>query len=430
MKKVLIILFAIATLGVAVGGLYYLWINYSVRQPAFRTLPVTRGDLLVSVSATGSVEPVEIIDVGAQIVGIITKFGPDVDRPGKTIDFRSHVKQGAILAQLDDLPHRAELKKAIANLKLADGQLVRARAHLRQTESEFHRAEKLVGTNSVSDYETALANFDMAKADVVVAEATVEQSAVAKEQAEINLSYTVIRSPVEGVVIDRRVNVGQTVVAGLNAPSLFLMAKDLSRMLVWSGVNEADIGDIHVGQAVTFKVDAYRDVPFHGKVSQIRLNASMLQSVVTYGVVVDVDNTQGMLMPYMTARLQFEVARRSNCLLVPNQALRWRPTRDEISPPAWAEIQPSAVKKGASQGEDSAAGDESEERVDLGTPTVWVVAEDGFVRPVKVGTGISDGVNTEITSGDLQPTDAVAVNTVREVKPDFVSSFILQLTKK
>ena len=363
-------------------------------------------------------------------MGIITKFGPDADRPGKTIDFRSHVRNGAVLAQLDDLPHRAELEKAIANLRLAEGQLVRARAHLRQAESEFHRAEKLRNTNSVSDYETALANFDMSKADVEVGEATVEQSAAAKEQAEINLSYTVIHSPVEGVVIDRRVNVGQTVVAGLNAPSLFLMAKDLSHMLVWSAVNEADIGDIHVGQAVTFKVDAYRERTFSGKVSQIRLNASMLQNVVTYAVVVDVDNTDGTLLPYMTARLQFEVARRSNCLKVPNQALRWRPTREEISPLARAEIQPSAAKKGPSPEEDSAASEEPEERVDLGTPTVWVVTEDGFVRPVKVQTGLSDGMNTEITGGELQPVDTVAVNTIREAKPDFVSTIISKITKK
>lgn len=427
MKKLLFVLF-LAALGGGIG--FYVWWSHSTRRPTFRTTQVKRNNLLTSVSATGSVEPMEIIDVGAQIVGIIKKFGPDAERPGKSIDYRSHVKQGAMLAQLDDLPHRAEQKKAMATVKLAQGELGRTRARLKQAQSEFHRAEKLRDTNSASEYENAVANFDIAQAEVATAEAKLEQAQAAQEQSEINLAFTVIKSPVDGVVIDRRVNVGQTVVAGLNAPSLFLMAKDLSRMLVWAAVNEADIGDIHVGQIVHFKVDAFRDRMFTGKVSQIRLNASMLQNVVTYGVVVDVDNSDGTLLPYMTARLQFEVARRSNVVLVSNQALRWRPTWNEISPSIRAELKTQLAGKTRAEEDADAAGEESDDKVDLGSTAVWTLDEDGFVRPIQVQTGLSDGIDTEITGGKLAPGDTVVVNVVHEAKADFVSSFISQITKK
>src|SRR5262249_12654673 len=154
---------------------------------------------------------------------------------------------------------------------------------------------------------------------------TLSRSEAMLREAQVNLGYTQIRSPVDGVIVDRRVNVGQTVVAGLNAPSLFLIAKDLTKLQVWASVNEADIGNIHAGQSVRFTVDAYPKETFVGQVAQIRLNASMTQNVVTYTVVISTDNSQGKLLPYMTANLQFEVDRRHDVLLVPNAALRWKP---------------------------------------------------------------------------------------------------------
>jgi HlyD family secretion protein len=292
----------------------------------------------------------------------------------------------------------------------------------------FRRAERLIGTNSASDFENATAEYEIAQADVAAAEAKVEQSKVLAEQAQINLGYTTIRSPVDGVVIDRRVNVGQTVVAGLNAPSLFLMAKDLSRMLVWAAVNEADIGDVHLGQKVTFKVDAYRERTFSGKVAQIRLNASMVQNVVTYGVVVEVDNLDGTLLPYMTAKLQFEIARRSNALLVPNQALRWQPAWDEVSPTVRAGLESQIAEKTLSSQEKDAESAEVEAKVDLASPVVWVLADDGFVRPVKVRVGLSDGLSTEIAEGELEAGMHVVLKVVRAARPDFVSSFISKVT--
>jgi len=425
MKRLLFLLLVVAVGGSA--GYYYWWAG-SADPPEFSTVAATRGDLLLSVSATGSVEPVEIIDVGAQIIGIIKSFGPDPEQPGKTIDYRSRVRQGAVLAQLDDLPCKAELKKAAANQKLAEGELSRCQARLRQAERTFRRAQKLIDTNAVAEFENATAEHEIAQAEVAAAEAKLEQSKVLAEQAQINLGYTTIRSPVDGVVIDRRANVGQTVVAALNAPSLFLMAKDLSRMLVWAAVNEADIGDVHVGQPVTFKVDAYRDRVYSGKVSQIRLNASMVQNVVTYGVVVEVDNVDETLLPYMTAKLQFEVARRSNALLVPNQALRWKPRWEEVSPSLRADLRAQAATTNSVSREEGSDDEGREEEVDLGTPVVWVRADDGFVRPVKVRVGMSDGLSTEIVDGELKEGMRVALKVVRAAQADFVSSFISQVT--
>jgi HlyD family secretion protein len=397
-------------------GTWY-WRVGQQEVPQFRELPVERGELLITVSATGTVEPVEVIDVGAQIIGRIQSFGPDLEKPGNSVDYCSGVKEGAVLANLDDSPYQIELERARANLKLAEAELSRYRAQLNQAKQDFDRASQLRDTNSKRDYDMAVAQHEMAKADVEVGQARVEQAQLAVKEAEVNLSYTVIRAPIDGVVIDRRVNVGQTVVAGLNAPSLFLLAKDLSRMQVWAAVNEADISDVYVGQRVTFKVDAYRDQTFVGTVSQIRLDASMSHNVVIYGVVIDIDNTDGKLLPYMTASIQFEVARRSDVLLVPNQALRWRPTPEQITPAARSSV--------FDQSQDR----KEDEKIKVESPTVWVLAEDGLVRPVEVGVGLSDGIVTEITEGDVEPGAKVVATVIRQAQRDFVSSFISRVVK-
>ena len=425
MKTMLGIL-ACATISVAIFSGF--WSERFAQSPAFRTLPVMQGDLFIGVSATGTVEPVEIIDVGAQIVGIVKSFGPDPDNSAKTIDYRSRVKAGSVLAQLDDLPHRAELDKAKANLQLAEAELGLVRARQKQRDRAFRRATELRGTDPEAEYEKAEAEAEMAKAEVAMAEAKLEQAKIAKTQAEIHLSYTTISSPVDGIVIDRRVNVGQTVVAGMNAPSLFLLAKDLSRMLVWAAVNEADIGDIHVGQTVTFTVDAYHQRTFSGTVSQIRLNASLQQNVVTYGVIVDVDNSDGMLLPYMTAKLQFEVVRRKEAVLVPNQALRWQPSWKQITPLARKDLAPPSKENVGDRGEFDDAADDEEPTIKVNAPTVWVVGADGLVRPIEVVVGVSDGMVTEILNGDIKPGDEVVTNIIRKGERDFVSSFVNKVT--
>jgi HlyD family secretion protein len=372
------------------------------------------------------VEPVETIDVGTRINGMIKNFGPDPNQPGKTINYNSRVKEGDILAQLDDAPHKADLEKAIANVKLAEGELARTEARAKQAERAYRRAKSLMDTNSQAEFENAEAMYDITKAEAISAAAKLDLAKATKKEAEIQLDFTVIRSPVDGVVIDRRVEVGRTVVVGLNAPSLFLLAKDLSRLSVRAAVNEADIGDIRVGQPVKFKVDSCRDQEFRGTVSQIRLNASMTASVVMFDVVVDVDNTNQKLLPYVTAKLQFEVSSRTGALLVPNQALRWQPTLAQITPAARRTLPPSALRQAI-----DGSGEEGEQKVELDS-TVWGVAADGFVQPLAVQTGLSDGINTEITGGDLKVTTPIVINAVREAQPDFVKSFISQVvnTKK
>lgn len=434
MKKSLFFL-VVAGLAATIG--IYWWRSASADRPEFRTLSVGRGDLLLAVSATGTVEPVETIDVGARIPGMIKNFGPDPNQPGKTIDHNSRVKEGDVLAQLDDAPHKVDLKKAEANVKLADGDLKRIQALLTQAESGYRRAERLRDRNqdsrhvvnaiSDTDYENAVARYAISKAEAETAAAKLSLAEATKEDAEIQLAYTVIRSPVDGVVIDRRVNVGQTVVVGLNAPSLFLLAKDLSHLRVRAAVNEADIGDIRVGQPVKFKVDSCRDREFAGAVSKILLNASYSSSVVMFDVQVDVDNTDQRLLPYVTAKLEFEVAKRTDVLLVSNQALRWQPTLSQISPSTRRTLPTSALRPAA-----DASAEEGEQKVELDSPAVWVVAADGFVRPIQVKTGLSDGINTEIIGEDLKPNTQVVINAVREAQPDFVKSFISQVvnTKK
>jgi|688.fasta_scaffold35214_2 HlyD family secretion protein len=417
MKSIALLLLLLVSGSVAS---WWAWQRDWREPPQFRDLQAQQGDLVIAVSATGTVEPEEVVDVGAQIIGLIEEFGPDPDRPGKTIDYGSKVTEGAVLGRIDDSPYQAELEKAEANLKVIQADLKRSEAQMKEAQRAFDRAQVLRDTNSGSDYDRAESQFEMAKADVAVSKARVEQAEIQKKQAEINLGFTTIKAPIEGVVIDRRVNVGQTVVAGLNAPSLFLIAKDLKRMQVWAAVNEADIGEIKIGQHVTFKVDAYRDRTFEGTVAQIRLNAGMANNVVTYGVVVDILNEDGALLPYMTANLQFEVDGRKDVLLVPNQALRWRPSPEEITP---AKRDQFAVVPTDTDDEP-----DQPRRTPTAKPTVWVTAPDGLVMPIEVGTGLTDGIFTEVTSGDIRPGTGVVVGVVQKAKRDFVSSFVSRVT--
>lgn len=398
------------------------------RPPSFRTLPVARGDLFVGVTATGTVEPVQIIDLGAQIIGSVTSFGPDPERPGKTIDFRSKIKTGDLLAKLDDVPYRCEVNKAKVSLQMAEAELLRSRAREKQTTQALERSKKLGTVTTPQDREKIEMDDAVAKAELALQEAKVEHAKATLAHAESNLAYTVIRSPINGIVIDRRVNVGQTVVAGLNAPSLFLLATDLGKMQVWAAVNEADIGVIHIGQTVTFTVDSFRDRTFTGTVSQVRLNASLQQNVVTYGVIVDVDNSDGKLLPYMTAKIQFEVARRHKVVLVPHQALRWKPNLSQVSAEARTAATAALAKNRKPVGDDAI--EEIDPKIDLGTPTVWKLAPDGLARPVAVKVGLTDGLNTEVLGGEIKEGDVVITGVEPKDESDFVSAFVSKVTNQ
>ncbi len=477
MKRVIILLLLA---GIAVGSGYWYWHNNGRPKTSFRTVQVDRGDLLASISATGTIEPEEVIDIGAQVAGQILSFGKDPRNPddpdprfkdqksdkykGRLIDFGSPVEAGTVLANIDPSLYKAAVDQAKAGVDQAQAQLASANAQvevakanleqaqaninqlqakLYQADRDWTRVQKIGPTKAVADvdYDNAEAAYRVAKAALAVGQATVAQNQAALhdaeanvlkaqatlasskaslQNAETNLRYCTIVAPVKGVIVDRRVNIGQTVVSSLNAPSLFLLAKDLKRLQVWASVNEADIGNIKPGQAVTFTVDAFPDRTFKGVVApdQPRLNASMTQNVVTYTVVVNTDNPDGKLLPYLTANLVFEIDKHSGVLLVPNAALRWKPTPQQVAPEARDAYVRSQRKTKAQPGDKPAPGAEKEHH-DRGI--LWV-EDNGFVKPVKVRTGLSDGLQTEILKGEVQEGAAVVVGESRADENDSTSN--------
>jgi HlyD family secretion protein len=401
----------VAILLIVAGWGVWQWRAHAGHKSAFREAVVKRGDLFLTITATGTLEPQEVVDVGAQVAGQINVFGKD--KNGKTIDYGSVVEEGTVLAKIDDSLYTADVDLAKAQLDQDKAGEVRAaadleqmKAKLTQAEADWNRAQKLGPSEALAptaydsykaNYEIAKANVDLDEAALLQARATSVQAKATLDRSQRTLDYCTITSPVQGVIIDRRVTIGETVVSSFNTPSLFLIAKDLRRMQVWVSVNEADVGNIRPGQQVSFTVDAFPNRTFQGKVGKVRLNATMTQNVVTYTVEVDTDNSDGLLLPYLTANAQFLSAERHNVLLVPNGALRWKPPPDLIAqefhdaPPA-----PKVA--------DHAPGGPSGEPPRAGR--LWV--EDGdFVKPIDVSLGLSDGIETEVEGGGLSESNHV-----------------------
>ncbi|MDA8138175.1 MAG: efflux RND transporter periplasmic adaptor subunit [Desulfobacteraceae bacterium] len=405
---------AIAALALIAAAAIWHFSRGKQNAATFQTAAVTRGDLTITISATGTVEPEEVIDVGAQVAGQILSFGKDVD--GRTVDYGSHIAAGTVLARIDDSLYVAELANAQAQVKAGQAGLQRAQADLEQykakllqAELDWKRAERLGPSEALaqssydayrSGYETAKANVAVGQAAILQAQADLAQAQANLDRAKRNLGYCTITSPVKGVIIDRRVNIGQTVVASLNAPSLFLIAKDLTRMQVWVAVNEADIGKIKPGQAVTFTVDAFPGETFRGSVGKIRLNASMTQNVVTYTVEIITDNKDGRLLPYLTANVQFELERLTGVLQVPNAALRWTPQADQID----ARFRNSALskEKGGAMAAQNAGSNQGPKNAakEGGRHMLWT-PEGSLVKPIWVQTGATDGLMTAVSGDDL-----------------------------
>lgn len=405
----------IVGLGIMGAGVAWYVLRGSDSGTTFRTAAVKRGDLLVSISATGTVEPEEVIDVGAQIAGQIVAFGKDA--AGRTVDYGSVVEEGTVLAKIDDSLYSADAAQAEAQvqsgraaLQRADADLGQLRAKLHQAERDWQRAQKIGPSEALaqasfdaykSAYESAVANVAVGQAAILQARAGLAQAEALFRRAQRNLSYTTIKSPVRGVIIDRRVNIGQTVVASLNAPSLFLIAKDLKRMQVWVAVNEADIGKIRPGQPVTFTVDAFPGETFRGEVGKVRLNASMTQNVVTYTVEVITDNSSGRLLPYLTANVQFELNRLTDVFLVPNAALRFRPTAEQIAP-EFRDALASAAEGRSRPREEQRPG--AGLTTDAGAAPrharLWLASGE-YLRPIAVKVGLSDSTMTEVAGDPL-----------------------------
>ncbi len=406
MKKLLrYVLFFVILAGFVYLG-YFAYRKYAgpKDRTVFRTEKIEKTDLIRSITATGTVEPEELVNVGAQVQGMITQFG--IDRDGKTVDYGSYVTAGSVLARIDDALYAADVKSAKAAKLQAEAAITTAKANILQAEAKLelaklnmNRAKQLLPTNAIAkstydselaDYHVALANQASANASLEQANAQLASANAALEREERDLSYCVIRSPVDGVIIDRRVNIGQTVVSSMSAPSLFLIAKDLRKMQVWVSVNEADVGQIKVGQDVIFTVDAFQNREFKGKVHKVRLNATMSSNVVTYVVEVETDNSDGVLLPYLTANVKFILARRSDVLAVANAALRF-------TPEASAAVRQDVISKARNARKEK-------ER------TVWMV-ENEMLRPVIVQTGLNDGTMTEIQSDQLKEGMTVVTGT-------------------
>jgi HlyD family secretion protein len=349
----------------------------------FESALVDRGDIHAKVTANGAVSALVTVNVGSQVSGRVQSL---------LVDFGSTVRQGELVATIDPALFQAATAQAEANHRAAIASVERGKAQVLNAEKQFARAESLhkEGLTTSADLETAEANLAVTRADLDVARANVNQTAAARAQAALNLKYTTIVSPIDGIVISRNVDVGQTVAATLQAPTLFTIAQDLTRMQVDTNIAEADVGRITTGMAATFTVDAYPKRVFRGQVRQVRDNAQTIQNVVTYDAVVDVDNSERLLKPGMTANVSFTYANREGIVRIPNTALRFRP--------------------------ENAAVTEFMHGRPLPTPTppdgrlLWRVGT-GNAEPLVVQIGVSDGTYTELLAGALKPGDALVVET-------------------
>jgi HlyD family secretion protein len=416
-----------------IGGAYYL-ARAKSDVPKYRATPVDSGTVVATVTATGTLSAVTTVAVGSQVSGIISKL---------YVDFNSHVKKGQLLAELDPTPFQEALDQQRANL-------LKARSDERLAGVNLGRQKRLRDLQLIaaSDYDTAVAQHDDAAA-------VVKQTEAALKQAETNLSYTSIKAPIDGVVVDREYNVGQTVAASFQAPLIFSIAQDLTKMQVLTNIDEADVGGIKLGQAATFTVDAYPDQTFRGAVAQIRLSTQTVQNVVTYPVMLDVPNLDGKLMPGMTANVVIPVDVRRNTLRVPNAALRFKPDDADVlhspgdntakgapatggtaaaGPAGTGEAAaaggttgagaggPGAGGRGGGTGAASAggaggqggrpgAGPGGRRTSGANRNAVIYVAVSGSnkLRPVRVVTSITDGAFTAVRSKDLKAGDPVVI---------------------
>src|SRR5262249_50574498 len=332
MRRAVIGLLIVAAIGAGAGAVY---LRRGTPEMQVVTSPITRGDIIDTVGATGTLQAVTTVQVGSQVSGNISWLGAD---------FHSIVKKGQVVARLDPSLFEAQLEQSKANLLQARANLAKAQSELERTkvqltdaQQKYTRAKELSARNLLpqSDLDSAKVAVDMAQAalasqqaTVVQARAAVNQSQAQVNQNQVNLDHTIIAAPIDGIVTQRNVDVGQTVAASMQAPTLFIIAADLTKMQVNANIDEADVGRIRPGQHVTFRVDAYPTETFEGAVSQIRLQPVVVQNVTTYGTVIDVPNAQLKLKPGMTANVKVEIAKRSDALRIPNAALRFRPTND------------------------------------------------------------------------------------------------------
>ena len=414
----------------AVALFVVLGLNHTPQAQHF-TAKVDRGDIHDVVEATGTINAVITVQVGSQVSGTISKL---------FVDFNSRVHKGDLVALIDPALFKGAVQQASADVENAKANLVAAQANLEKAKAAFVQAkadnERTVGLTksgitSQQQLDLAKANYDSAnaavggaQANVTQADAQVSQKEAALAVAQTNLNYTVIRSPIDGTVVARNVDVGQTVAASLQAPTIFTIAQDLTKMQVYAKTDESDVGNIKVGKEVSFKVDAFPKETFRGAVSQVRMNATTVQNVVTYDTIIDFANPELKLFPGMTAYVTIPVATAKSVLKLPNTALRYKPpmTPEEILAMYKQYGIESNERRRAS--DDAAAGDGESKGGGMqnlpraprsDSAVVWKLRADNIMEPVKVSLGITDHAYTEVTAvakGDLKEGDELIIRSV------------------
>jgi HlyD family secretion protein len=378
--------------------------------PDYETARVDRGRVVAQVTATGTLSALVTVQVGSQVSGRVQQLFADFNTP---------VKKGQLIAKIDPQLFQAALDQARANHAAARGEHTRARVQAADADRQLARTRSLAERKLVAaaDLDTAQSNADAAHAAVAAAMGKVEQAAASLRQAEVNLAYTNIPSPIDGTVISRSVDVGQTVAASLQAPTLFVIAEDLRKMQVNTSVAEADIGKLRAGMEASFTVDAYPGKRFHGAVRQIRNAPQTVQNVVTYDAVVDVENPELELRPGMTANVAFVFADRADVLRVPNAALRFRPpaellerARDGAAAQGDGAAGPGGAERGGANRRGGGAAPGASPR-EPDRRTVWVLrGPESPPSPVRIRTGVTDGSVTEVVEGELREGDAVVTD--------------------
>lgn len=454
------VILAAIVIVVAVGALYLFG---KKEKPQYYTSAVQKGDISDVVEATGTINAVTTVQVGSQVSGTINQL---------SVDFNSRVKKGQVIARIDPalfqgslLQAKADLENAKANLAVASATLEKSKAALTQAKQDFERTTGLAKQGVMSaqqldiskaNYDSAVAQVSASQAAVIQADAQVKQKQAAVTVAQTNLDHTIITAPIDGTVINRSVDVGQTVAASLQAPTLFTIAQDLTKMQVYTATDESDVGMIRPGQKVTFRVDAFPKDRFDGMVGQVRMNATTVQNVVTYNTIIDFANPDLKLFPGMTAYVSIPVAQVSNVLKVPNGALRYRPddaqallakygmgapgggtaadgggqprrgTRSETNTGSAG----TAAANGGAQGGtgrrgNGGAGTDAAQAGDSGAQqapasreakpemaTVWKQRPDGTIEPVRLKIGITDRTMTEVLAvvkGELKEGDQLII---------------------
>jgi HlyD family secretion protein len=417
---------------VVIAGLVVAFgLNRSTQAQHF-TAKVERGEIDDVVEATGTINAVITVQVGSQVSGTIAKLNAD---------FNSRVRKGDVVALIDPALFRgallqatADLENAKANLLAARANLEKAKAGLVQTKADYDRAVRLTkdGVMSQQQLDLAKSNYDAANAtvggaaaNITQAQAQVSQKDAAVAVAQTNLDYTVIRSPIDGTVVARNVDVGQTVAASLQAPTIFTIAQDLKKMWVYAKTDESDVGNIKIGKPVTFKVDAFPKDTFHGVVSQVRMNATTVQSVVTYDTIIEFANPELKLFPGMTAYVTIPVDTVQNVLKLPNTALRYKPpmTPEEILAvykqygiDGGERREVAEAASGTGSVVQAAAAPQNPPRVPKqDSAVVWKLHADNTMEPVKVSVGITDHAYTEVRAllkGELKEGDEVVIRSI------------------